>query len=101
MAGAIIIGFTNNPDFSAPTIDLKAVQAAADDLNAALAVQSHGETAATAERNNKWEALIMVLRKRLFMEIEEASAESEAKRCSGDEENFWNGPLLIFVKPGE
>jgi hypothetical protein len=32
------------------------VQAAADDLNAALAAQAHGGTAATAEKKNKHEA---------------------------------------------
>ena len=63
MAGAVITGLTNNPAFPAPTVDRKAVQAAADDLNAALAAQAHGGTAATAEKNNKQEALITVLRK--------------------------------------
>ena len=39
-AGAIITGLTNNPAFSAPTVDLKAAQA-------------HGWTAATAEKKTK------------------------------------------------
>jgi hypothetical protein len=63
MAGAIITGLTNNPAFPAPTVDLKAVQDAVDGLNAALAAQPHGGTAATAEKNNKKEALIVLLRK--------------------------------------
>ena len=42
MAGAVITGLTNNPAFPAPTVDLKAMKAAADDLNAALAAQAHG-----------------------------------------------------------
>jgi hypothetical protein len=63
MAGAVITGLTGNPAFPAPTVDLKAVQAAADDLNAALAAQAHGGTAATAEKNNKQETLIALLRK--------------------------------------
>ncbi len=63
MAGAVITGLTNNPAFPAPTVDLKAVQTAIDDLNAALAAQSHGRSAATAEKNNKQEALIVLLRK--------------------------------------
>ena len=62
-AGAVITGLTNNPAFPAPTVDLKAVQAAADELNTALAAQALGGTAATAEKNNKKEALITVLRK--------------------------------------
>jgi hypothetical protein len=63
MAGAVISGLTDNPDFPAPTVDLKAVQAAADDLNAALAARVHGGKAATAEKNNKQDALIVLLRK--------------------------------------
>ena len=63
MAGAVITGLTNNPAFPAPTVDLKAVQAAADGLNAALAAQAHGGMAATAEKNNKQEILITLLRK--------------------------------------
>ena len=63
MAGAVITGLTGNPAFPAPTVDLKALQAAADGLNAALAAQAHGGTAATAEKNNKQEALIALLRK--------------------------------------
>ena len=63
MAGAVIAGLTNNPSFPTPTVDLKAVQAAADDLNTALAAQAHGGTAATAEKNNKMQALIVLLRK--------------------------------------
>jgi hypothetical protein len=62
-AGAVITGLTNNPAFPAPTVDLKAVQTAVDDLNAALAAQVHGGMAATAEKNNKQEALIPLLRK--------------------------------------
>jgi hypothetical protein len=62
-AGAVITGLTNNPAFPAPPVELKAVQAAADGLNATLAAQAHGGTAATAEKYNKQEALITVLRK--------------------------------------
>jgi hypothetical protein len=50
MAGAIIAGLTNNPAFAAPTVDIKTVQAAADDLNAALAAQIHGGTAELREQ---------------------------------------------------
>jgi hypothetical protein len=42
---------------------LKTVQAAVDDLNAALAAQLNGGPAATAEKNNKKAALIGLLRK--------------------------------------
>jgi hypothetical protein len=63
MAGAVVNGLTGNPAFPAPTVDLKAVQSAADGLNAALAAQAHGGTAATAEKNNRQQDLIDLLRK--------------------------------------
>ena len=62
-AGAIITGLTGNPSLPSPPVDLKTVQDAVDDLSAALAAQAHGGTAATAEKNNKQEALIALLRK--------------------------------------
>ena len=40
MAGAVITGLTNNPAFPTPTVDLKAVQGAAEDLKAALSAQA-------------------------------------------------------------
>jgi len=63
MADAVITGFTNNPAFPAPTVDLKTLQTAADALKAALAAQAHGGAAATADKNNKQEDLIVLLRK--------------------------------------
>ena len=62
-AGAIIEGLTGNPSFPSPPVDLKTVQAAVDDLSAALAAQAHGGAAATAEKNNKRAALVALLRK--------------------------------------
>ncbi len=63
VAGTIITGLTNNPAFPSPPVDLNAVQAAVDDLNAALAAQPHGGTAATAEKNSKRAVLVALLRK--------------------------------------
>ena len=63
MAGAVVNGLTGNPAFPAPTVDLKAVQAAADGLKEALVAQAQGGTAATADKNNKQEALTVLLRK--------------------------------------
>jgi hypothetical protein len=63
MAGTIITGLTDNPAFPAPTVDLNAVQVAANDLRAALAAQVQGGPAATADKNNKRAALIALLRK--------------------------------------
>jgi hypothetical protein len=62
-ASAVIAGLTNNPSFPTPTVDLKTVQAAADNLNGALAAQVHGGRTSTAEKNTKQEALITLLRK--------------------------------------
>jgi hypothetical protein len=62
MAGAVIAGLTNNPALPAPTVDLNTVQTAADELAAAMTAQAHGGRAATAEKNNKKEALIAMLR---------------------------------------
>jgi hypothetical protein len=62
-AAGIITGLTGNPAFPSPPVDLKTVQGAVDELNAALAAQPHGGTAATAEKRNKQEALITILRK--------------------------------------
>ena len=61
LAEAVITGLTNNPAFPAPTVDLNAVRAAANDLKSAIAAQAHGGTTATAEKNNKQEALIKLL----------------------------------------
>jgi len=46
--GGIIKGLTDNPAYPNPPVDLKTLQAAVDDLNAAVAAQVHGGTAATA-----------------------------------------------------
>ena len=54
---------TGNPAYPSPPIDLKTLQSAVDDLNAALAAQAHGGAAATAEKKNKQEALIKILRR--------------------------------------
>jgi hypothetical protein len=80
MAGAIITGLTNNPAFPAPTVDLKAVQDAVDGLKSALAAQSHGGMAATAEKNNQKEALIVLLRK--LKHYVEDNCNNDPQSCS-------------------
>ena len=62
-AGAVIKGMTGNNAFPSPPVDLAALQAALDELNAAIAAQAHGGPAATADKNNKRETLIDVLLK--------------------------------------
>jgi hypothetical protein len=49
---AIVKGLTGNAAFPAPTVDLKTVQTAIDDLSAALAVQAQGGMAATADNSS-------------------------------------------------
>ena len=62
-AGTIINGMTGNPSFPSPPVDMKTLQAAVDDLTAALAAQPQGGPAATAEKKSKQEALIVLLRR--------------------------------------
>jgi hypothetical protein len=62
-AGAIINGLTGNPSFPSPLVDLKIVQAAVDDLIAALAAQPNGGPTATAEKKNRQDSLIGLLRR--------------------------------------
>ena len=62
-ASAIINGMTGNPSFPSPPVDLKTVQEAVDDLSSALAAQPNGGPAAIAEKKNKQEALIGLLRR--------------------------------------
>ena len=61
-AATIITGLTGNAAFPSPPVDLKTVQAALDDLNFAIAAQAHGGPAATAEKHDKQDALIALLR---------------------------------------
>ena len=61
-ATAVIKEMTGNPAFPNPPVDLKVVQAAVDELNAALAAQVQGGTAATALKKNKREAVVTLLR---------------------------------------
>jgi hypothetical protein len=62
-AGAIVQGMTGSTVFASPPVELKALQAAADDLVAAVAAQPHGGAAATAFKNNKRQELTALLRR--------------------------------------
>ena len=62
VCGGILKGLTDNPVYPSPPVDLKTVQAAIDELNAALAAQAHGGMAATAEKKNKQADLISIMR---------------------------------------
>ena len=62
-AGAVIKGMTGNSALPSAPVDLKALQTAIDDLNAAIAAQPNGGPAATAHKNNKRDELIAILRK--------------------------------------
>jgi len=61
-AATIITGLTGNAAFPSPPVDLKTVQAALNDLNSAMVAQAHGGPAATAEKHDKQDALIALLR---------------------------------------
>lgn len=60
-AGAVIKGMAGNAVFAVPPVDLKAAEAAVDELNAAIASQLNGGPAATAHKNNKRAELIAIL----------------------------------------
>ena len=63
MAGAATTGLTGNPAFPAPMVDLKAVPSTAGRPECGFGRAGHGRTAETAEKNDKREALIDLLRK--------------------------------------
>ena len=63
LTSAVIAGLTDNKAFPNPPVELAAVQTALDALVDAVAAQAHGGVTATAEKNNKREALIALLRK--------------------------------------
>ena len=62
LAGSVIQKMTGNPAYLTPPVTLIAVQAALTAFTAAIAAQQHGGTAATADKNNKRDALIELLR---------------------------------------
>jgi hypothetical protein len=62
-AVVIINGMAGNPAFPSPPVELKTVQAAVDDLTAAMAAQPYGGPSATAEKKNRQQALIALLRR--------------------------------------
>src|SRR5690242_13495813 len=62
-AGAVVQGMTGNATFASPPVELKAVQAALDELNAAIAAQPQGGTGATAHKKNKRAELTALLRR--------------------------------------
>ena len=61
-AGAVIKGLTANAAYPTLPVTLVSVQAALTAFTAAIAAQEQGGTAATADKNNKREALIALLR---------------------------------------
>jgi hypothetical protein len=61
--GVVLAGLTDNPAFPSPPLDLKMLQTAVDDLNAALAARAQAREAARAEKDSKRAALIAQLRR--------------------------------------
>jgi hypothetical protein len=81
MADAIIAGLTDNPAFPSLPVALKAVQASRDDFSAAVEARPHGGRSATADKNNKRAALIVLLRK-LKHYVEDACEDDAAALLS-------------------
>lgn len=61
-AGAVIKGITGNATYPTPPVTMAALQTALTAFTAAIAAQEQGGTAATADKNNKRDALIGLLR---------------------------------------
>lgn len=61
-AGAVIKGMTDNSAYTNPPVPLAALQTALAAFSAAIAAQEQGGTAATADKNNKREILVGILR---------------------------------------
>jgi len=63
IAGVVIAGMTGNKNYPSPPVDLGEVQAALTAFTAALAAQPSGGVHATADKNKKRHALVVLLRK--------------------------------------
>ena len=61
-AGAVIAGLTGNAAFPSPPVPLSDLQAALTNFTNAIAAQSQGGPAATANKNNMRDALVTLLR---------------------------------------
>src|SRR5262245_1976093 len=62
-AGAVLKGLAGNQAIPNLPVELTVVEGTLDELNAAIAAQAHGGTAATAHKNNKRTELVALLRK--------------------------------------
>ena len=60
--GAVLDNLFGNAPFPTPPVTQPALQAALADFTAAIAAQAQGGTAATADKNNKRDALVALLR---------------------------------------
>jgi hypothetical protein len=62
IAGAVIKGMTGNAAYATPPVTMAALAQAETAFTAAIAAQAQGGTAATADKNNKRDTLIGLLR---------------------------------------
>ena len=65
-AGAVSVNLYGNPSFQTPPVTAAELQASLAALNAAIAAQEQGGTAATAEKNNRRAELVALLQKLAF-----------------------------------
>lgn len=61
--GAVIAGMTGNKAFPNPPVELTALQTGLTQFTDAIAAQGQGGTTATADKNNKRDALVALLQK--------------------------------------
>ena len=80
-AGTVLDGFYGNAAFPTPPVAKPALQAALTAFTTAIAAQAQGGTAATADKNNKRDILIDLLRQ-LASYVQDASGNDLAKLLS-------------------
>lgn len=80
-AGAVLDGLYGNAAFTTPPVLKPALQTALTDFTTAIAAQAQGGTAATADKNNKRDALVDLLRQ-LASYVQETSDNDLAKLLS-------------------
>ncbi len=85
---AVIKGLTGNPALASPPVDLKVVQAAVDNLVAAIAAQPSGGRAATAHKSDVRHELIRIVRK-LALYVQDT--------CGGDRAVVLNSGFLAVT----
>ncbi|MCX6901668.1 MAG: fibronectin type III domain-containing protein [Verrucomicrobia bacterium] len=98
-AGAVIDGLYGNAAYPTPPVTKVALQTALTDFTAAIAAQVQGGSAATAEKNNKRDALIGLLRQLASYVQENCNNDLATLLASGFEAVSANNASQPLAKP--